>query len=183
VRWRASGPCLSLALCLALCLALAGCSGGDESAEDSGTPPGDWKTVTATDDSGSLRVPAGWTAQRGWLERPVVIAEHGADPAGTVRVSTYLDPLQAERAAIQAGEILGNQGVLCDRIDGSEVFGRPRLVFDCPREVPGKPTQRTVLVPLSHDAGSALVLVQVDADSLEDTADLVGPVLDSWSWG
>jgi hypothetical protein len=172
-----------VATAVALCLMVTGCSdSGDGAAHDAGGDSG-WETVAATDGTGSVDVPAGWTTQRGFLRRPVVIAEHGHDPAGSVRVSTYLDEVGAERAAVESSAILARENVLCDRLDGSEAFGDPHLVFDCPRERSGRPTRRTLLIPLSHPEGSALVLVDVDdAETLEDARDLVQPVIESWTW-
>jgi hypothetical protein len=167
-----------LGLCLAV--SLTGCSdAGEEPAAD---PRAGWQTVTATDDTFSLQLPPGWTSDEEFLERPVVVAMRGETGGDRVRASSYLDELRAEGAAIDAAGILAGSNVFCERLDGTEVFGEPRVVFDCPRERPGQPTSRRLLVPMTHDGRSVLLLVQTEGDALEDTADLVRPILESWTW-
>lgn len=159
---------------------LAGC-GDDEAADE---PALATQTLIALDDSLSIEVPEGWTKQEKFLGNPVVVAMQSEDGVDQVRVSHYLDSVRAEEEAISASGILSGSNVFCERLDDTTVFGDERLVFDCPLEEQGRAPVHQLLFPIVHEdrEESALVLVETTGTSLEDTADVARPVLESFTW-
>ncbi len=165
---------------VAACFVTA-CGGGGGDTEDLPAPV---QTVTALDESFTIEVPEGWMTKKKFLGSPVVVAMQDGGGLDQVLISHYLDEVQAEEEAISAGGMLSGSNVFCERLDESTVFGDERLVFDCPVEETGARTTRKLFFPIVRDGEdeSALVLIQTTGGSLAETADLVEPILESFSW-
>lgn len=162
------------ALVVALCWSATGC--GDEPDADEAAGP--TRTVTSLDESFTLEVPEDWADHERDLGGPIVVAVRS--PGGTDRVLAqhFDDETGAENAAIRVGGRLSQRNVFCERLDGTEVFGEPRTVFDCP--LPGN--VHKLLFPVAGEQESALLLVQTVGATLADTADVAGPVVESFAW-
>lgn len=180
---------------------LAGCGSGSEApqeapSEDSSgtrastTAPDDGSSgasdtgsgaVDATDGSFSVELPPGWTSEEQYLTGTVVAAAQGDDPADQLLVSTFEDPSGAEDRAIYSAAGLADSDIACQRLEDSTAFGEPQLVFDCPQQVEGA-TVRRLLVPIEHDGRSILMLVQTAGETLDDTAAVGRPLLESLTW-
>ena len=173
-RWWRAVPGLVLACSLAAC-------GGDEAAQ---APEPATRTVTALDESFTIEVPEGWSTKEKFLGAPVVVAVQGEGRFDQVLVTHYFDDVRAEEEAISSGGMLSGSNVFCERLDESTVFGEERLVFDCPVQEVGKATTRKLFFPVVRDGEkeSALVLVQTTGETLGDTADVVQPILESFTW-
>ena len=161
---------------------LAGC-GGDE---EPGAPEPDraTQTVTALDESFTIEVPEGWATKEEFLGAPVVVAVQGEGRFDQVLVTHYFDEVQAEEEAISSGGQLSGSNVFCERLDESTVFGEERLVFDCPIQEDGTATTRKIYFPIVREGEqeSALVLIQTTGETLGETADVVQPILESFTW-
>ena len=173
MRWGAVVVLLA-ATCLTAC--------GDDEAPD--TAAVSTQTVTALDESFTIEVPEAWTTRKSFLGAPVVVAMQSEARVDQVRVSHYLDDVQAEEEAISISGMLSGSNVFCERLDESTAFGDERLVFDCPVEEAGAATTRQLLFPVVRDGGaeSALVLIQTSGASIEETTDLVQPIVESFTW-
>lgn len=180
-RRRAAGRAASAALVAALVTGLTGCGGDDTDdtdGSDSAAPTPPATTLTARDRALSVALPGGWSEEAAGEAGKVVVAASG--PQGErLRVSVYDEPAGAEQAAITETELLNRRHVICERLDDSDVLGDPHLVFDCGKD---DTLRRLVYVVLVDDARSALVGVELDASSLEQAADVVGPAVDGVSW-
>jgi hypothetical protein len=173
-----------LAVLLLAVVALAGCGDGSAGTEpDGATAPSDGgaATIEATDGSFSLEVPAGWSSQEQFLRDTVVVAAQGEDEVDQLLVSTFSQSRGAEDQAIFTATGLADNGVACKRLEASTAFGDARLVFDCPQEADGS-TVRRLFLPVEHDGASVLVFVQTAGNTLDDTATVVQPILESLSW-
>ncbi len=166
---------------LFMTLAMTACGGDETGAAE---PPTPVQTVTAVDDSFTIEVPEGWTTKENFLGAPVVVAVQGETRFDQVLISHYFDTVRAEEEAISAGGMLSGSNVFCERLDESTVFGDERLVFDCPVEEAGAETTHKLFFPIVRDGEkeSALVLIQTTGGSLEETADVVAPILESFTW-
>ena len=171
------------ALVLLAACALTAC-GGDGDDEQTEKPADETQTVTALDESFTIAVPEGWTTKENFLGAPVVVAVQGEDRFDQVLISHYFDEVRAEEEAISVGGMLSGSNVFCERLDESTVFGEERLVFDCPVEEAGARTTHKLFFPIVRDGEeeSALVLIQTTGGSLEETADVVEPILESFTW-
>ena len=176
-RRRAAGRAAAAALVAALVTGLAGCGGDDTGGSDTApTPPA--TTLTARDRALSVALPDGWSEEAAGEAGKVVVAARG--PQGErLRVSVYGDPSGAEQAAITETELLNQRHVICERLDDSDALGDPHLVFDCSKD---GTLRRLVYVVLVDDARSALLGIELDASSLDQAADVVGPAVDGLSW-
>lgn len=160
---------------LATLLVVTGCSSStqQESAES--------QVLLSSDDALAVAVPADWTRQPDLEKRTIVLAASGPD-GQELRVARYPAGQLAEQKAIRQSEVLAGRNVFCERLDGSEVFGDPHLVFDCPVEKGGQVTSRQILVPFEHESGGGLLLVKVAGATLEDAAVVAGPIVESLAW-
>jgi hypothetical protein len=162
-------PLLGLAALL-----LAGCSG---SSDDPADPPAGGQELTAQDDSFTLTVPGDWEAIDTDQE-PVVLAAQGSDPLDQLIVSAFPSVEAAEEQAVSITAGLAGQDVACERLEDSDVYGEPRLLFDCPGQA-ADGTARRVLVPVDGDDRGLLLLLQTSGAALQDTAELGTLVLGS----
>lgn len=179
------------ALLLSGCLSLGSGSGSDSGSGDSGTsnsadsdesaesqPEG--TVVESTDGAFTVELPAGWeSVDVGGAD--VSLAAQGPVSTDQVVVSSFEQPGGAEEQALFLAVGLTKQtGQECER---TELEGA--LVFDCPFDEKGA-QYRKLLFPVEAEGqaegGSILLLVQTEAASLEEAAQLSGPVLDSLDW-
>jgi hypothetical protein len=126
-------------------------------------------------------VPDGWSSQEDFLQDPVVVAAQGEDEVDQLLVSTFPQPSGAEDQAIFTATGLADGGVTCRRLEDSTAFGDARLVFDCPQHADGS-TVRRLLLPVEHGGKSVLVFLQTSGETLEDTAAVVRPIVESLTW-
>lgn len=165
------------ALVLVLTPCLTGCLHGAQEDRSAG---GD--VVTSLDGSFTIAMPDGWD------QRPVPEGKEAVlnlyqknDKHHQVMANTFDTAGGAEYAAIYAATgIYDSLHVACRRLEHDTTFGSARLVFDCPFADP-EPFHK-ILVPYVDGDRSVLVLVQVDGTELGDTAPLVTPFLESFSW-
>ncbi|GIG19280.1 hypothetical protein Cch01nite_00040 [Cellulomonas chitinilytica] len=131
------------------------------------------------DESLSIRVPADWQRMdESLLPAAVVLAAQGSDERDLVIVRRFDDQRGAEDQAVWVAAGLSDRGVICERLDSSDVLGASNLVFDCPS--PEGETARRLLVPVPTADGSVLFLVETSAgDSLEHAAAVAGPIVAS----
>ncbi|MCW2845697.1 MAG: hypothetical protein JWN22_3613 [Nocardioides sp.] len=165
-------------------VALVGCGSGSDDTEGDGTAAsGDAgaATIEATDGSFSLEVPDGWSSQDQFLQGPVVVAAQGQDEVDQLLVSAFPQPGGAEDQAIFTATGLADSGITCKRLEDSTAFGDARLVFDCPQDADGS-TVRRLLLPVEHDGKSILVFLQTSGETLDDTAAVVRPIVESVAW-
>ena len=93
-------------------------------------------------------------------------------------ITSYATARDAESAAVFVTTGLSGSGTFCERLENSTAFGGERLVFDCPSEAEGTKYRR-LFFPVEHEGRSFLLLVQTPGASLEATAPVVKPVLES----
>lgn len=171
---------------LAATLLLTSCGGADEKKQDEEeaevvTEPVSGR-LTTEDDSVSLVLPHGWEKYASEeLDGVVVLAANQADDEGEqVFVSRFDNRKAAEDAAIYAATGMVAQGARCHSWPRDTTFGAERLVLDCDFTDP-EPFHK-VLIPIGDAKRGAMLLVQTDGDTLEDTAGRITPILDSWRW-
>ena len=194
---RCTLPALRLGLAALALLLLSGClsigsddgsgegsdagrsSGGSSGDDAAGTAP-EGTVVESADGSFTVELPAGWeSVDVGGAD--VSLAAQGPVSTDQVVVSSFEQPGGAEEQALFTAVGLTKQtGQECER---TELEGA--LVFDCPFDEKG--TQyRKLLFPVEAEGqaegGSILLLVQTEAASLEEAAQLAGPVVDSLDW-
>ena len=178
----------TLGMSLAALLLLTACGPDDGPEEDadagdreSTSDAGADTRVTAKDDSLSLELPEGWEEIDRELPGAVVLAATEAgDETQQIIVSRYDGAEAAENEAIFSATGISEQGGVCERLDDDTTYGEPRLVFDCAFTEPE--VFRKVLVPVAGEDESAVVLVQLTVTSLDETASVVTPILESIEW-
>lgn len=168
-----TGPGRWLVPLVVLGVVATGCGGGPEA-----EPAVPTRTVTALDDTFTVEVPEDWAEREGDLAGEIVVAMRAPGGGDELLGQYFADETAAENAAIRIGGRLSGRNVFCERLDGTEVFGEPRTVFDCP--LPGN--VHKLLFPIAGEQESALLLVETVGATLEDTAALAGPIVESFAW-
>lgn len=136
------------------------------------------RTVTARDDTFTVEVPEDWTDREGDLAGEVVVAVQAPGGRDELLAQYFPDATGAEDAAIRIGGRLSGRNVFCERLDGTDLFGEPRTVFDCP--LPGQ--VHKLLFPVAGEQESVLLLVETVGATVGDTADLAAPIVESFAW-
>lgn len=170
-------------LLIAAMLVLTGCASGTAHravTDDPGAGEGNHR-IAATDGSFTIEVPQDWTSQEEYLQAPVVVAAQGQDKVDQLLVTVFDDVNAAENQAIYTATGLADSNIICKRQEDSTAFGDARLVFDCPQKADGS-TVRKLFIPIERDGASFLVFVQTSGESLEDTAAVLAPMLESLTW-
>jgi hypothetical protein len=138
------------------------------------------RDVQATRGVLGLDLPAGWRSAPDLAEPPVVLVARGPTDDDQLIVSLVEGDDGAERQAIATSATLADSyDLACERVDDADFTDGP--VLDCPDES-REPWVHKVLVPIAGDGASALVLVQSRAESYDDAAAVVGPVVESFVW-
>lgn len=159
---------------LATLVVLTACSTPSRPAE-----PGD-RDVQATRGVLGLDLPPGWDSAPDLAELPVVLVARGPTDEDQLVVSVVEGEDGAEQQAIDTSVTLADSfDLMCTRVEDATFTNGP--VFDCPEET-REPWVHKVLVPIAGDGASALVLVQTRADSYDEAAAVVAPVVESFVW-
>jgi hypothetical protein len=138
------------------------------------------RDVEATDGTFALDVPDGWRSAPDLTEPPVVLVAEGPVDLDRVLVSLISGEDGAEQRAIAAVVALADSyDLACERLEETAISDGP--VFDCPDES-RRPWVHKVFVPITGDGVSALLLVQVRADSFGEAAAVAGPMVESFVW-
>lgn len=164
-------------------LVLAGCGAPvvPDGARDVGVAAGPQEErMHVSGGSMSLVMPPGWVQTDAELPGDVVFAAHEVgDETQQLIVSSFDSADTAAGLVDLAAVRTVDQGAVCVRLGDDTTFGDPRLVLDCAFAEQGV---RKVLVPLVDGDRSAMVLAQLDVDSLEESADVLAPFLDGIVW-
>lgn len=201
---RSTLPALRLGLAALALVLLSGClslgsdeGSGEGSGEGTGTSRGssadgggsdddpagtatEGTVVESADGAFTVELPADWErVDVGGAD--VSLAAQGPVSTDQVVASSFEQPGGAEEQALFLAVGLTKQtGQECER---TELEGA--LVFDCPFDEKGT-RYRKLLFPVEAEGqaegGSVLLLVQTEAASLEEAAQLAGPVVDSLDW-
>ena len=178
-------PALALALA-----ALSACGSTDSGSSGAGSSSPrasgeETQRLEATDRSFTVEVPKSWKNESERAKKPAVMAAQGTEETlDQLIITSYATARGAESAAAFVVTGLSGSGTPCERLEKSTAFGGERLVFDCPSET--EKTEgtegtkfRRLFFPVEHKGRSFLLLVQTPGASLEATAPVVKPVLES----
>ena len=174
----------ALALALAALSACGSTDSGSSGAVSSsqGASGEATQRLEATDRSFTVEVPKSWKDESERAKKPAVMAAQGTEETlDQLIVTSYATARGAESAAAFVVTGLSGSGTPCERLEKSTAFGGERLVFDCPSETEEKERTkfRRLFFPVEHEGRSFLLLVQTPGASLEATASVVKPVLES----
>lgn len=159
----------------------SGSSGNDGSSDgDAAGTATEGTVLESADRSFTVELPADWeSVDVGGAD--VSLAAQGPVSTDQVVVSSFEQRQGAEdQALFFAVETTKQSGRQCERreLDGA-------FVFECPFDEAGK-EYRKLLFPIEAEGraegGSILLLVQTEASSLEEAAQLAAPVVGSLDW-
>lgn len=168
-------------LLIAPLLTLAACGGGESAADKEARAVPLSGHQETSDGVASFTLPKGWVKPQQELDGRVTFAAVDAlDPTRQIFVTTGDSREDAQAEALFVADAYAKQKASCRRDRRDTTYGATYALVDCAWTEPT--AYRKVMIVLGDEKKGAMLLVGGTAKSRKDLADLITPLLKSWSW-